>query len=371
MNEILDATPLLRKTLMEADGRETALLTHLDFLHEAVDFANQQQYRPPICVVDWNGEANERVESLRKPGVEILPAESFGRLVGCKFCLSGKSWVCPFGNHVKDAACRLKGGVLANGIDRNLHAYLSGWWSRPGWPDIIARRMTEIASIYSALVDEQSKSCFAGVVKSLQTGDPGYMPVSSYFHYFHPEAEFARGSVVFEGGTAQGYQALKIAEKIGVNGKVICFEPLENFYSELKTRMAGNSSIQLVKLALSDKKGKAWLSANNQGSRLVESGEGAQPCELADIDSWSDENGVACNAIKLDIEGEEMACLKGAKKTIARYYPLLVISIYHHAGDNFDIPLWLMENFPQYELRIGHHSIWHHETVLYAKWRGQ
>ena len=41
--------------------------------------------------------------------------------------------------------------------------------------------------------------------------------------------------------------------------------------------------------------------------------------------------------IKVDIEGFEQEFLKGATETIKKYKPILLISIYHNAGDFFKI----------------------------------
>jgi hypothetical protein len=43
------------------------------------------------------------------------------------------------------------------------------------------------------------------------------------------------------------------------------------------------------------------------------------------------------SVIKLDIEGMELATIQGAKKTIVRDKPILLISIYHTPEDFFEI----------------------------------
>lgn len=45
--------------------------------------------------------------------------------------------------------------------------------------------------------------------------------------------------------------------------------------------------------------------------------------------------------IKLDIEGLEFEALKGAVDTLRRYRPALIVSVYHHPKDFFEIKPWL------------------------------
>lgn len=70
--------------------------------------------------------------------------------------------------------------------------------------------------------------------------------------------------------------------------------------------------------------------------------------------------------IKMDIEGAELDCLKGAENLIKTLKPKLAICLYHKPMDLFTIPLYLKSIVPQYrfKLRQHHHPIF--DTVLYA-----
>lgn len=50
--------------------------------------------------------------------------------------------------------------------------------------------------------------------------------------------------------------------------------------------------------------------------------------------------------IKLDVEGEELQALLGAKDTIRIYRPALAVSLYHRTGDLFALPLMLRDMYP-------------------------
>jgi hypothetical protein len=70
--------------------------------------------------------------------------------------------------------------------------------------------------------------------------------------------------------------------------------------------------------------------------------------------------------IKMDIEGSELAALRGAENSLRRWRPKLAISLYHRPEDFFAIPLWLKSLDCGYRLFLNHYSIHHEETVLYG-----
>ena len=54
----------------------------------------------------------------------------------------------------------------------------------------------------------------------------------------------------------------------------------------------------------------------------------------------------------MDIEGSELAAVKGAVKTIKAYKPTLIISLYHKGQDFFEIPPLLKKLVPSYHFRF-------------------
>ncbi len=63
----------------------------------------------------------------------------------------------------------------------------------------------------------------------------------------------------------------------------------------------------------------------------------SEEIELITLDSYVKEHNLKIGLIKVDIEGFEMEFLKGAKETICSQKPAMILSIYHQAGDFFDI----------------------------------
>lgn len=55
------------------------------------------------------------------------------------------------------------------------------------------------------------------------------------------------------------------------------------------------------------------------------------------LDKYTEGKNLNIGLIKIDIEGAEQDFLKGAKDTICKYRPILLVSIYHNVSDFFDI----------------------------------
>lgn len=56
--------------------------------------------------------------------------------------------------------------------------------------------------------------------------------------------------------------------------------------------------------------------------------------------------------IKYDVEGSEFEALMGSQKTIEKYAPALLVSLYHRSEDMFELPLLLHKLNPNYKLYL-------------------
>lgn len=71
--------------------------------------------------------------------------------------------------------------------------------------------------------------------------------------------------------------------------------------------------------------------------------------------------------IKMDIEGAEMMALQGCEKIVKEQKPKMAICVYHRIEDLWQIPIYLKELVPNYNISIRHHAnYWVSETVCYA-----
>lgn len=73
---------------------------------------------------------------------------------------------------------------------------------------------------------------------------------------------------------------------------------------------------------------------------------------LTTVDNFVEEKNIRVGFIKVDIEGEEQKFLEGAKRTIIKQRPYMVISIYHNESDFFDIKPIIESYNADYGFRI-------------------
>jgi FkbM family methyltransferase len=143
----------------------------------------------------------------------------------------------------------------------------------------------------------------------------------------------------------------------------------------LMGNLALNPGIQqrvtVVPNPVSDSSGtKLFYRDNGPGSSVrLEAFEGQDgEVESLSIDDFVESNGLEkLDFIKMDIEGAEMAALKGAEKSLRKFQPKLAIAIYHSWADMAQIPKWIDELKLNYEFFLGHYTIHQEETVLFAR----
>ena len=178
------------------------------------------------------------------------------------------------------------------------------------------------------------------------------------------------GDIVIDAGGCFGDTALGFADAVGQRGHVHVFDPLPThcvimhqavaMNPELETRI----SIHPHGLAdhINDVEPPPIDGQINPGARLAETG-----VPVLTIDEAVRRFGIPrIDFIKMDIEGCELAALRGAESSIQRWSPKLAISLYHRPEDFFTIPEWINALGLGYRLFLDHYSIHQEETVLYA-----
>ena len=134
------------------------------------------------------------------------------------------------------------------------------------------------------------------------------------------------GETFVDAGANKGDFALLASRIVGNNGKVVCIEPEPINFSWIGRSVHLNSyrNVQLCNLALSDHDGEAllYLGTKSGYHTLLSNAPGRSQNSLKvkvrTLDSLLPELGIpSVNALKIDVEGAELAVLKGAVKTIS------------------------------------------------------
>jgi FkbM family methyltransferase len=133
-----------------------------------------------------------------------------------------------------------------------------------------------------------------------------------------------RGGVALDVGANVGAYAIALGQWVGPSGRVFAFEPAPDPFAGLVRHLRLNRLqhiVRPVQRAIADDIGPSRLlvSATAGESRLVVPGdrdETVQSVDAITIDAFCAEHRLAPDFIKIDIEGWELAALRGARETI-------------------------------------------------------
>ena len=137
------------------------------------------------------------------------------------------------------------------------------------------------------------------------------------------------GVVCFDVGANVGVYALQFAHWSAPDGQVVAFEPNPAAFDGLASHIRLNhlvDRIRAVKVGIGSDEGWATLwAAGPQGESRIGSpeptlaaGSRALSVPLTTIDRFCDSTGIEPDWLLIDIEGFELAALRGAERTILR-----------------------------------------------------
>ncbi len=184
--------------------------------------------------------------------------------------------------------------------------------------------------------------------------------------YFDNDIWIGREDEIFvDGGAYNLRTTVDFTEFAKSYQKVYAFElEAENIKKCKKTLSDHNiKNLELINAALWDKNETVNFTSGSYGSFI--NNEGSSGAKAVSLDSILD--GKPCTMIKLDIEGSELAALKGARHTITEHKPRLAICLYHKEEDMFEIPEYIKSLVPDYRFKMRHYSTFFYDTVLFAE----
>ena len=148
------------------------------------------------------------------------------------------------------------------------------------------------------------------------------------------------GDVVLDVGAFAGIHAIMAARKVGRSGRVIAFEPTPAVAALARRHFAWNGlgdRIRLVEAAVSDKAGRAAFHEYdrpyvNSLAPAVDTADRPRSVEveLVTIDGVCRGERATPRLIRMDVQGAELQALLGARETIRRAGPRLVLVVEMH-----------------------------------------
>lgn len=237
-------------------------------------------------------------------------------------------------------------------------------------PRFFEKYKNELETVYSLLADQESKNIFASRIRSIITGNIGYIQQSDYPQYFYPPTAPQPGDVILDGGVSGNISVeQKFSEIVGERGHIYAFEPEPVCYFQAEEKAKNIKNITLLPLGMWNKCEKVTFLSEGPGSHVVYNNkeDNCVICHMTTIDTIVSQYNIdKVDMIKLDVEGSEEKALLGGIKTIVRHRPKLLISLYHNSNDIFELPLFVKKLNLNYKFYLGHHRPSLQETVLYA-----
>ena len=208
----------------------------------------------------------------------------------------------------------------------------------------------EIEAAYALFSDDRSREVYSSLLTYKLSGELAPLLASGDADY-DPFALLPtdRFRLALDGGAYDGDTAKALLDRAPNLREIVCVEPDERnhrrllAYRDRETR----ATITPLRFALSDAPGAAsFFASGNRNSTLFRVSHEArrEEVETKTVDELL--AGRAVEYIKLDVEGAEGAALRGAKMTLSRCRPSLLVSAYHRSEDLFLLPLLLARLCP-------------------------
>jgi FkbM family methyltransferase len=231
----------------------------------------------------------------------------------------------------------------------------------------------------SFLHDDRSKAVLRAVLMTMLRGDENYCSAvfeeNQYFclpRFADSDEEHFVDAGAYDGDSVERF----ITTRGGAFSKLYAFEPGPHQFSALQGRIErlasewalNPKSIELINAGLGNGEYSTVAgSINGQLTNLAVVSDYAGDrisIAITGLDAFL--KGRNITFIKADVEGMEMALLKGAQSTIRRDKPKIAICVYHYPTDIPEISNYLAALVPDYQFALRHHSPRLMETVLYC-----
>ena len=229
--------------------------------------------------------------------------------------------------------------------------------------ELCLHKKAELEQTYSLLADDKSKQTFENVIKYRLSGDISYLfdceaDVDEPYNSF---LKLESGESFLDLGAYNGDTAIEFSKKCPDYSKIIAVEPDFKTFKKLENNTSELKNIVCKNLCVSDFSGKGRFLMKGGRNSVV--GEGIET-DFSTVDDLVGDQKITF--VKMDVEGEELKAVKGAKNTILKYKPKMLISAYHRTEDFWELPRAVLETQPDYKVYMRHFpSLPAWDTVFY------
>ena len=212
------------------------------------------------------------------------------------------------------------------------------------------------------LSDERSRTDWLSVLQARKNFSFDKIDIDYDKNQYFPDfISLSNDEVYVDAGANAGDTVVDFINKTaGEFKKIHIFEPQETFLNRCRERFISHENIEYHQKVVSEKPGIVkFLDDFGSGSKISTSGH--------DYVSVSIDEAIKdrITFLKIDVEGEEMGVLNGAKKTIIDSKPKIAVCVYHNQKHFVEVPEFLLALRPDYKVYFRHHSPGIFESVMY------
>ncbi|MBE6786919.1 MAG: FkbM family methyltransferase [Ruminococcaceae bacterium] len=149
-------------------------------------------------------------------------------------------------------------------------------------------------------------------------------------------------------GAYNGDTALDFSNRCPDYRQITAIEPDKKTFKKLQANTQNLKNITLINACVSNKCGALPFSA--KGGRNSSISSEGDMLQCITVDSLN----TNATFIKMDVEGEEIGAIEGAKQTILNYKPKMLISAYHRTDDFIKIPQAVLNIRDDYKIYMRH-----------------
>ncbi|PPT97878.1 FkbM family methyltransferase [Xanthomonas arboricola] len=246
------------------------------------------------------------------------------------------------------------------------------------WGGYIVRNLPRFDALAARLGDPYSRFTLFSVLLAHLSCDPEWIlhaakPYSSlYFRsgLFAPGlnecfadcgASIAESSRAFLDSVDESFEKIWMIEPDHFNG-----ETLKEFIRGRGLQPAREGQIELIACALGEADGELpFLHEGGHGGQLLPMPSGQSHCHNVAVRRLDDLLDRTPTLIKMDIEGAELAALRGASAHIVAGRPTLAISAYHRSSDLLELVDAVENMRDDYRIGLRHNTEDRWDTCLY------
>lgn len=208
--------------------------------------------------------------------------------------------------------------------------------------------------VYEHLVDDVSKKTFINTIKYKISGKIDYLfdcevskdePYQSFFRLSDKESFLDLGA--YTGDTVADF-----IKRVGDYSSIIACEPDQKSYKKLVFNTEGLKNMTAINAAVSNSDKKALFGM--RGGRNSGVLGGKTEIDFITVDTLLEEKDISY--IKMDVEGEELKVIEGAKETVLKNRPKMLVSCYHRTEDLLTLPKAIYNIRCDYKIYMRHFS---------------